>query len=57
MNFDCKLVKKAFTTQEGREQDYFVIQFVLADGSTLDVPIKSDKAKLLVMSYNLSKNK
>lgn len=57
MTFTCKLVKKAFTTKEGVSQDYYVFQFDLADGSTLDVPLKSDKAKLLIMSYNLSKNK
>lgn len=57
MNFDCKLVKKAFTTNDGKEQEYFVLQLILADGSSLDVPIKSDKARLLVMSYNLTKNK
>lgn len=57
MNFDCKLVKKAFTTKEGISQDYYVFEFLLADGSTLDVPLKSDKAKLLIMSYNLTKNK
>lgn len=57
MNFDCKLVKKAFTTKEGNSQEYYVIEIPLADGSTCDITIKSDKAKLLIMSYNLNKNK
>ena len=50
MTFTCKLVKKAFTTKEGVSQDYYVFQFDLADGSTLDVPLKSDKSKRI---YNL----
>lgn len=57
MIFTCKLVKKAFTTKEGASQEYYVFVFDLCDGTTLDVPIKSDKAKLLIMSYNLTKNK
>lgn len=55
MNLNCQLVKKSFTTENGNKQDYYVLVFDLADSSTLEVTLKSDKAKLLIMSYNLNK--
>lgn len=57
MDLNCKLVKKTFKTDEGLSRDYFVLQFDLIDGSTLDVSLKGDKAKLLVLSANLDKDK
>lgn len=57
MNLECKLVKKTFNTDDGQVRDYYVLEFTLADGSTLDVPVKSDKAKILTMSYNMSNNR
>ena len=56
MILECKLVKKTFNTDDGQVRDYSVLEFILADGSTLDVPIKSDKSKILTMSYNISNN-
>ena len=53
MNLDCKLFKKTFTTKEGELKEYYVIQFPLANNETLEIPIKSDKAKLLSMSKAL----
>lgn len=57
MELNCKLVKKTFTADDGSARDYFVLQFKLIDGSTLDVSLKGDKAKLLVLSANLDKEK
>lgn len=57
MTLECKLVKKTFNTDDGQNREYYALVFELADGTSLDVTLKGDKAKLLVMSYNLSKNK
>lgn len=56
MSLDCKLYKKTFTTKEGELREYYVLQFPLVNNETLEIPIKSDKAKLLSMSHALEKN-
>lgn len=53
MNLKCKLVEKAFTDNDGNSRNYYVLQFNLVDGSTLDITIKGDKAKLLKLSEKL----
>ena len=55
MLFQFELIKKAFIADDGSKKDYFVLVSKLADGSDLEVSLKGDKAKLLIMSYNLSK--
>lgn len=56
MDFSCKLIKKTFHTQDtGEVREYYALVFDLADGSKVEQSIKGDKAKLLVMSYNLAK--
>lgn len=50
-----ELVKKAFIAEDGSKRDYYVLVHKLADGTDLEVTLKGDKAKLLIMSYNLSK--
>lgn len=58
MTLECKLVRKTFIDKDTNEpREYFVLVFELADGTSLDVTLKGDKAKLLQMSYSLSKNK
>lgn len=57
MNLDCKLFKKTFTTKEGELREYYVLKFPLANNEELEIPIKSDKAKLLAMSKALESNK
>lgn len=57
MEMKCRLLKKDFTTEDGQKREYHVIQFDLADGSTLDIPVKGDKARLLVMTQALLRNK
>lgn len=53
-----KLVKKKFTDSEGHEREYYVLSIPLFsyDGTeeeTIEITIKSDKAKLLLMSESL----
>ncbi len=52
-----KLEKKSFTTDDGQKRDYYVLAYPLADGSLLEIPVKGDKAKLLILSINLSQGK
>lgn len=54
MKLQFELVKKAFTTESGEKRDYYVLVYKLADGTDLEVTLKGDKAKLLIMSYNLT---
>lgn len=51
-----KLVKKNFTVETGEVRDYYVIEYSLVDGSKLEVSLKGDKAKLLLMSLAIEKN-
>ena len=57
MNLDCKLFEKTFNTPEGEPRKYYVLEFKLADGSPLEVTLKGDKAKLLIMSHNFISKK
>lgn len=56
MELKCKLIEKAFKSDDGESRNYYVLSFELADGSNLEVTIKSDKAKLLKLSNNLNEN-
>ncbi len=55
MTFQFELIKKAFIASDGSKKDYFALVSKLADGSDLEVTLKGEKARLLIMSYNLSK--
>lgn len=48
-----KLLKKTFVTDKGEALDYYVVQFPLNDEESIEVKIKSDKAKLLIMAEQL----
>lgn len=52
MELICKLIEKTFTDKDGVVHPYQVLSFELFDGSHLEIPIKSDKAKLLKLSYS-----
>lgn len=57
MNLDCKLYKKTFTAKDsGEQKEYYVLQFPLYNDEKLEIPIKSDKAKMLTMASAISKN-
>ena len=55
MILEFELKKKHFITNDGEQRDYYVLVYKLADGTDLEVTLKGDKAKLLIMSYNLTK--
>lgn len=50
MNLTCKLIEKSFKDDSGVSRNYYVLAFNLIDGSTLEVSLKGDKAKLLLLS-------
>lgn len=53
MKVDFELLEKSFTSDEGKPIKYYVLSRQLIDGSTIEVSIKSDKAKLLLMSLKI----
>lgn len=53
MELKCKLIEKSFKDADGQSHAYYVLSFDLADNSSLEVPIKGDKAKLLRLSNNV----
>lgn len=54
MELKCKLIEKSFTDNEGLSHNYYVLEFKLSDGSTLEQSIKSDKARLLKLSEKVA---
>lgn len=50
MELNCKLIEKSFTDADGKNHAYYALSFELSDGSTLEVAIKGDKARLLKLS-------
>ena len=57
MNLDCKLFKKTFTAKDSGEfKEYYVLQFPLYNDEKLEIPIKSDKAKMLIMANAIEKS-
>lgn len=56
MELKCKLLEKSFKDADGQSHAYYVLSFDLADGSSLELTVKGDKAKLLKLSNNLNKS-
>lgn len=56
MNVTVKLVEKSFKTDKGEVLPYYCLSYDLVDGSVLEIPIKGDKAKLLILSLKVSNN-
>ena len=50
MEIKFNLIEKKFKTEDGREIKYYVLTRNLIDGTQLEIPIKGDKSKLLLMS-------
>lgn len=48
-----RLLRKTFVTDKGEAVDYYVVEFPLNDQENVEVKIKSDKAKLLIMAKEL----
>lgn len=57
MKVEFELKRKKFVNNEGKEIEYYVLVRELIDGSQLELPIKGDKSKLLLMSLAVEKNK
>ena len=49
------LLEKKKGNIEGREVEYYVLRRPLATGDVLEVPMKGDKAKLLLLSLQIEK--
>lgn len=49
-----KLNKKTFIDSNGELHEYYVLQFELYGGEVLEITVKGDKAKLLIMSQELN---
>lgn len=57
MKVEFELLEKKFTTEDNREVKYYVLGRTLVDGTRIEIPIKGDKSKLLLMSLRVEKNK
>lgn len=57
MNLTMKLEKRNFTTEDGQKRDYYVLSHPIADGSNLEISVKADKARLLILSAQISQAK
>lgn len=56
MELTCNLTEKTFHNNvENRDIKYYVLEFKLIDDSTLEIPVKGDKARLLSLSANSTK--
>lgn len=58
MKVEFELLEKKFNTEDKREIKYYVLQRKLIDNTILEIPVKGDKSKLLLMSLVVeNKNK
>lgn len=57
MKVEFELQEKKFTTEDGREIKYYVLIRKLIDNTTLEIPVKGDKSKLLLMSLAVENNR
>ena len=55
MKVEMELEKKSFKREDGTDIEYYVLKKVLVDKTTLEVPVKTDKAKLLLLSQAVEK--
>lgn len=57
MKVEFELLEKKFKTENGSEIKYYVLARKLIDNSILEIPVKGDKSKLLLMSLTVEKNR
>ena len=58
MKVGFELLEKKFITEDNKEIKYYVLQRRLIDNTILEIPVKGDKSKLLLMSLVVeNKNK
>ena len=53
MKVEMELEKKNFKREDGQEIEYYVLKRKLVDNTYLEIPVKSDKAKLMVLSLSI----
>lgn len=54
MDLKCKLIKKTFTNENNEVREYYVLQFDIYAGESVEIPIKKDKANLLSLSSKIN---
>lgn len=57
MKVEFELLEKKFTNEQGKEVKYYVLVRKLIDNTTLEIPVKGDKSKLLLMSLAVENNR
>lgn len=57
MKVEFELLEKKFTNDQGKEVKYYVLIRKLIDNTTLEIPVKGDKSKLLLMSLAVENNR
>lgn len=55
MKIEFELQEKKFRKENGDEIKYYVLKKKLVDNSILEIPVKGDKCKLLLMSLIIEK--
>lgn len=50
MKVEFELIEKKFTNDQGKEVKYYVLVRKLIDNTNIEIPVKGDKSKLLLMS-------
>lgn len=50
MKVEFELLEKKFTNDQGKEVKYYVLTRKLIDNTNIEIPVKGDKSKLLLMS-------
>ena len=51
------MLEKKKSNIEGKEIEYYVLRKTLITGDVVEIPIKSDKAKLIALSTQVEKSK
>lgn len=57
MNVTFTIQEKKFKNDNGETLTYYVLSRNLFDGSVLEIPIKGDKCKLLLLSLSVENRK
>ena len=57
MKVEFELLEKKFTNEQGKEIKYYVLIRKLIDNTTLEIPVKGDKSKILLMSLTVENSR
>lgn len=58
MDLNCELISRNYVNDKGEVFKYYVLKFLLSDNDEdfVEVPIKKEKAQLLILSNKLINN-